>query len=58
MQADLNERTTAFHQSNPDATKHDDATRDELKELERDQREISELFEKMLSLLQPIQEVP
>ncbi|MFO0936420.1 MAG: hypothetical protein U0798_07920 [Gemmataceae bacterium] len=52
MQADVNERTTAFYKQNPDPAKYDDNTRDELKELERDQREISELFEKMLSLLQ------
>lgn len=53
MQADLNERTALFQKAHPNQDKLDDDAKDELKELERDQREISDLFEQLLPMLQP-----
>jgi hypothetical protein len=53
MQADLNERTAVFQKAHPKADELDDEAKEELKELERDQREISDLFEQLLPMLQP-----
>ena len=58
LQADLNERTLEFQKANPDPEKYDDALRNELKDLERDQRDIAELFEKLASQLRPTAEDP
>ena len=54
LQADLVDRTAAFHKANPDAEKYSDELKEELKELEQGQREVAELFEKLLSLFQPM----
>jgi hypothetical protein len=53
MQADLNERTALFQKSHPNPDQLDDDAKEELKELERDQREIRDLFEQLLPMLQP-----
>lgn len=53
MQADLNERTAEFQKAHPNPDQLDDEAKEELKELERDQREISDLFEQFLPMLQP-----
>ena len=53
LQADLVDRTAAFHKENPDPEKHTDDQKDELKDLEQGQREVAELFEKLLPLFQP-----
>ncbi len=53
LQADLVDRTAAFHKENPDPDKHTDDQKDELKDLEQGQREVAELFEKLLPLFQP-----
>jgi hypothetical protein len=53
LQADLVDRTAAFHAENPDPEKYTDDQKDELKDLEQGQREVAELFEKLLSLFRP-----
>jgi hypothetical protein len=58
LQADLNERTLEFQKTNPDPAKYDDDLRAELKDLERDQRDIAGLFEKLASQLRPMPEGP
>ena len=52
LQADLNERTTAFAAEHPNADKLTPAEQAELKELERAQREISELFTELAKQFQ------
>jgi hypothetical protein len=58
MQAEVNERTTAFAQAHPDAAKLTDDERDELKELEQSQRDVAELFDKLAEAFRPGAEVP
>ncbi|MDB5310332.1 MAG: hypothetical protein JWO38_4534 [Gemmataceae bacterium] len=50
LQADLNQRTAEFAKSHPDPDKFADEDREDLKELEQAQREITALFEKMAQL--------
>jgi hypothetical protein len=47
LQAELNERTAAFAQAHPDPAKFTDDEREELKELEDAQRQITALFEQL-----------
>jgi len=53
LQAEVNERTTAFAKDHPDPAKLTDDEKDELKELEKAQRDVAELFEKLAPLLKP-----
>ena len=53
IQAEVNERTAALAKLQPDKEKLNDADREELDELERTQREIAELLEKLAATLQP-----
>jgi D-ribose pyranose/furanose isomerase RbsD len=50
IQAELNERTTAFAKAHPDADKYTEADKEELEELERSQREVAGLFDKIKDL--------
>ena len=52
LQADLNERTAEFAKLHPDKDKFTDDEKDELKELEDAQREITSLFEEVAKLFQ------
>ena len=52
LQSDLNERTAEFAKLHPDKDKLTDEERDELKELEEAQREITALFEQVAQLFQ------
>lgn len=47
IQAELNDRTREFDTAHPDKTKLTQADREELEELERSQREVAELFDKV-----------
>lgn len=47
IQAELNTRTRDFEAAHPDKSKLADADREELEELERSQREVAELFDKL-----------
>lgn len=47
IQVELNTRTRQFDTAHPDKTNLTDADREELEELERSQREVAELFEKV-----------
>jgi hypothetical protein len=58
IQAELNERTAEFAKSYPDTTQLDDAALEELEELERSQREVSSLVEKLKDLFQKPQQGP
>ena len=61
LQVELNERTAAFAQAHPDRMKLGDADREELEELERSQREIAELFQKLapaFQMMKPAPEIP
>jgi hypothetical protein len=58
MQAEVNERTSAFAQAHPDPAKLTDDERDELKELEQSQRDVAELFDKLAEAFRPGAEVP
>jgi hypothetical protein len=58
LQADLNERTTLFDKVHPDPSKDDDDAKVERAGLEKDQKEIASLFEKLLPLLNPMGELP
>ncbi|MBX9581086.1 MAG: hypothetical protein K2X87_12325, partial [Gemmataceae bacterium] len=62
LQADLNERTAEFDKAHPDRGAMSDEERDELKELEDAQAEITALFEEMAELfrdrLPPAEELP
>jgi hypothetical protein len=51
-QAEINERTAAFAKAHPDRDKLTDDEKDELKELEKAQKDIAELFEQLLPLFQ------
>jgi hypothetical protein len=53
LQVELNERTAAFAKAHPDRMKLSEADREELDELERSQREVAELFQKLASALKP-----
>ena len=52
LQAELNENTAQFAKDHPDPEKLTDEEKDELKELEQAQGEITELFEKMAKLFE------
>lgn len=52
LQAELNERTAGFAKEHPNADKLTAEERDELKDLERQQREIAELFEVMAKMFE------
>ncbi len=53
LQAEVNERTTAFAKDHPDPAKLTDDDKDDLRELEQAQRDVAELFEKLAPLLRP-----
>ena len=53
IQAEVNERTAALAKIQPDKTKLNDADREELDELEKTQRDIAELLEKIAPAFQP-----
>ena len=56
MQLEVNERTAAFAEANPDSTKLDPDALAELLELESAQREVAELFETMAAQLRDAQQ--
>lgn len=58
MQAEVAEATAAFHTSNPDAAKLSAGAKAELKELERAQRDVAVLFEKLSASIAPPSEEP
>ncbi len=53
IQAEVNERTAALAKIQPDQSKLNDADREELDELEKTQREIADLLEKIAPAFQP-----
>ena len=53
IQAEVNERTAALAKLQPDKTKLNDADREELDELEKTQRDIADLLEKIAPAFQP-----
>ena len=54
IQAEVNERTAALAKIQPDKAKLSDADREELEELEKTQRDVAELLEKIAPALQPM----
>ena len=50
IQAELNERTAEFAKAHPEADKYTEADKEELEELERSQREVAGLFDKIKDL--------
>ena len=58
MQAEVNEATAAFHEVHPDPAKLTAGAKAELKELERAQRDVAVLFEKLAATIAPPPEEP
>ena len=56
LQAEVNERTAEFARLHPDPSQYTDDDRQELRELEQTQREISELFAQLADLFQSAME--